>query len=112
VQGTNAWVARILGVEQIAPGGYALHWRTDQTTTWATGDGTWDCLAGTVTRWREDYWFVNDLPGPDGPAKGLKHTMGGSLDANGNYDGSANNWDIWFDRWTPLPDPVHGRARG
>src|SRR5262249_8041903 len=65
--GTNAWVASILGVQRIAPGQYALHWRTDQTTTWATGDGTWDCLAGTVTGWREDYWLVNNLPGPHGP---------------------------------------------
>jgi len=95
--GTTAWKAEILGLETIAPNEVGLHWRTTQTTTWATGDVTGGCWAGAITHWQEDYWFVNDLPGPNGPAKGLKRTKGGNLDVD------AGRWDIWFDRWAALP---------
>jgi hypothetical protein len=33
--GTNAWLAQVLGVEQMAPGEVGLHWRTTQTLTMA-----------------------------------------------------------------------------
>jgi hypothetical protein len=94
--GTDSWVAKILGVDQVAPGEFGLHWQTRQTTTWATGGVPGGCWAGTVTNWQEDYWLVNDLPSPSGPMKGLKRSKGGNLSG-------ADNWDVWMDRWAPLP---------
>lgn len=95
--GTNAWTATILGWEDMAPGERGLHFRSVQTTSWVTGAVPGGCAAGYATHWQEDYWLVADLPGPAGPTPGLKRTKGGNLD-NG-----AGSWDIWFDRWTPLP---------
>jgi hypothetical protein len=100
-QGTNAWTAEIVGVEQVAPGDVELHWRTTQTTTWATGDVRGGCYAGFVTRWREDYWLTGQLTDPAGDhrGKGLRRTAGGNLDVHNA------TWDIRIARWMPLPRP-------
>lgn len=98
-EGTNAWTAQILGLEELAPGDFQLHWRTTQTTAWATGDVLGGCYAGTVTHWREDYWLTTRLPDPRGAArgKGLARTMGGNLDL------PDQSWDVRMARWVPLP---------
>lgn len=98
--GTTAWMAQILGVEEISPGELALHWRTTQSTRWATGDVQGGCFAGTTLRWQEDYWFTRQLPGPrSGPGHrlGLKRARGGNLDV------ATGQWDIWMNRWASLP---------
>jgi hypothetical protein len=88
--GTNAWTARIYGVEQMAPGELGLHFRTSQTLS-LTGSA-----CAPTTHWQEDLWLVQDLPGPNGPQKALKRTQGGNLDAG--YPA----WNIWMDDWAPL----------
>lgn len=101
-EGTNAWTAEVLGVEETSPGNADLHWRTTQTTTWTTGDVRGGCYAGSVTRWREDYWLTGRLPDPAGvrQGKGLQHTVGGNLDK------PDQAWDIRMARWVPLPRPM------
>jgi hypothetical protein len=89
--GSNDWQAEIFGVDQAAPGVFGLHWRTTQTLK-LNGSG-----CAPTTHWQEDYWLVQDLPGPNGPQKGLKRTAGG------NRDIPWPSWDIWMDRWTNLP---------
>jgi hypothetical protein len=95
--GTNAYVAEIIGEEEIAPGQKGIHWRTTQTTSWQTGDVAGKCFAGYTTRWQEDYW-LSKLPMPNGKlAEGLKRSKGGNL------DNSNSSWDVWFDNWKYLP---------
>jgi hypothetical protein len=88
--GANEWQADILGVDQVSPGVYGLHWRTTQTLK-LTGPG-----CAPVTHWQEDYWLVQNLPGPNGPQKGLKRTEGG------NRDIPWPTWNIWMADWAPL----------
>jgi hypothetical protein len=103
--GTNAWTAQVLGVEQMAPGDYGLHFRTTQTLTlrvdpafdWSTFDGGSPCAP--TTHWQEDYWLVQDLPiDGGGTTKGLKRTQGGDLDVT-----TYPAWNIWMDEWAALP---------
>lgn len=98
-QGTNAWVAQIVGVEQGLPGDVELHWSTTQTTTWTSGSVPGLCYKGGVTHWREDYWLTARLADPGGVRQGkaLWRTMGGNLDR------PDLGWDIRMARWAPLP---------
>jgi len=90
--GTNRWSAQILGVEEMAPGEFGLHWRSNQTLTLSGS------ACAPTTHWQEDYWLVQDLPSPSGPQKGLKRTQGGDLDRSTYPD-----WNIWMDDWAGLP---------
>jgi hypothetical protein len=100
--GTNTYKAEILGREviDIPTGLSAIHWRTTQTTAWTSGPGSTysGCRPGTVTNWQEDYYLIDTLPTVNGtPKKGLKRSVGG------NKDVSFPNWDVWLDKWQPLP---------
>ena len=100
--GTNTYKAEIIGREIIDPptGLTAIHWRTTQTTKWTSGSGSTysGCRPGAITNWQEDYYLIDALPVVGGsPQKGVKRSIGG------NKDITYPNWDVWFDRWQPLP---------
>lgn len=96
--GTNNYTASIVGWENISPGVRALHWRSQQQTTW---DNFGKCADWAPTRWQEDYWLEDSLPVEGGKtAKGLKRSKGGNLDV------PSDSWNIWFDMWKKLPVPT------
>jgi hypothetical protein len=101
--GTNTYKAEIIGREVIDPptGLTAIHWRTTQTTKWTSGSGSTysGCRVGATTNWQEDYYLIDALPvAGGGTQKAVKRSIGG------NKDITYPNWDVWFDRWQPLPN--------
>jgi hypothetical protein len=86
--GVDSWTSTVIGVEQMSPTETGLHTQTTESTIWQTGP-----QAGFTTRWDTEFWFVDDLPSPNGPAAGLKRAKGGNLAV------ASTQYDIWFDRW-------------
>lgn len=96
-QGTNTYTNTILGWELIAPGQWAIHWRTNQTICWTLGS-CGNCT-NWKTHWEEDWFFITNLPLEEGgTARALKRTLGGNLDIS-----PWPQWDEWFDLWKHLP---------
>ncbi len=102
--GNNQWVSEVFAQPvELAPGVKATHMRSTQTTTWNSGPGSsTGCKVGETSRYQENLYFVTDLPiyGSQAVAKGLKRSVGGSLDF---YEQRGWDWDIWFDNWKTLP---------
>lgn len=97
-RGETSWRADVLGWEEIAPGVFGIHVKSQQTTEWTEGHSPSGCSAGFTTRWQEDYYLMPDLPvAGGGTANAFKRSLGGNLDVG------AGSWDVWFDYWAPLP---------
>lgn len=108
--GTNEWTATILGYVTVSPGVQAIHYRTEQSVLWSSGDDLPYCAGETTTNWQEDYYLVDNIAVTDydgvTSAPGLFRTVGGNLDTyqeDGIYD-----WDITMANWELLPwaDPL------
>lgn len=82
----------------------ATHMRNTQQTSWTHGEGSeTGCKPGAKTEYEENLYFVTDLQiqGDKAVAKGLKRSVGGSVDRL--REGQNWDWDIWFHEWRPLP---------
>ena len=101
-QGINSWKAEVLGWVDLSPGVKAIHVRSNQSTYWTKGYSPTGCSAGYTSKYQDNHYLVKNLPlSTGGSAKGLKRTVGGSLDI---YNQTKKwDWDIWFDKWQPLP---------
>jgi hypothetical protein len=107
--GNNYWSARLhpgqvklIDNPEPTPDVYAWHLTTTEETHWFSGPGSTTpggCAAGHVTRWQQDYYFVDKLATAPGvtPAgrPGVARIVGGNLD--------GGEWfDVWFNRWEPF----------
>ncbi len=103
--GTNNWTSTILGRETVAPGVQAIHWRTEQTINWTSGDDSPSCIADSTTNWQEDIYLTDNIAVANykglTSAPGLYRTVGGNLDAFN--DSGLYGWDITMNQWTLLP---------
>lgn len=103
--GTNNWTSTILGKETVASGVQAIHWRTEQTIDWTSGDDSPNCVHDSTTNWQEDIYLadsiaVNNYTGLSS-APGLYRTVGGNLDT---FTGTGlHDWDITMSHWALLP---------
>ncbi len=92
-EGVIGWNASIVGID-----GVNIHFVQKDKTTWTKGNLAGHCSPGAVTNWQEDYWLTDVLPiQSGGAAKAIKRSKGGNLDV------PSDSWDIWFDKWAPLP---------
>jgi len=102
--GTTAWTATILGYETINNTN-TIHWKTQQTTNWATGSDSPYCVAASTLHWQEDYYLSNSVAvtsyGGLASAPGLYRSVGGNLD--GFQQSGLHDWDITMSHWQLLP---------